>query len=178
LISNLKIRTETNEDRIVVERLVENSFKDLEFSDGTEHELVRSLRSSANFIADLSLVAQIEEQIVGYILMTMVKIQFAQGWQPSLALAPMAVDPAFQGKGIGSALVETAHEKARELGYPSAVVIGHKDYYPRFGYKSIQDFGIKIPFDIPVENCFIIHLRPECRLHSDGRVEYGDEFFG
>lgn len=178
MIRNLQIRKETTEDRALVERLVKNSFQDLEFSDGTEHELVRNLRSSVNFIPDLSLVAEVKDRLVGYILMTMVKIRFSEGWQPSLALAPVAVDPDFQRKGIGSTLIEKAHEQAIELGYPSAIVIGHKDYYPRFGYQPLQDFGIRIPFDLPSENCFIIHLRKDCKLHTDGHVEYGEEFFG
>lgn len=178
MIANLKIRTETEEDRTRVERLIEDSFKDLEFSDGREQDLVRSLRSTVNFIPELSLVAQIDEKIVGYLLMTSVKIRFAEGWQPSLALAPMAVEPSFQGKGIGSALIKTAHEKARNIGYPSAVVVGHKDYYPRFGYQPLQNYKIRVPFEVPPENCFLIHLRKECRLHTDGHVEYSDAFSG
>lgn len=177
MISDLNIRPETREDWTAVERLVQESFKDEKFSDGREPELVRLLRGSGNYIQDLSLVAEVNGDLVGYILLTMVKIRYEAGWQPSLALAPLAVDPARQKKGIGSALVEEAHAKARDLGYPSVIVIGHEEYYPRFGYRPLDDFRIRIPFDIPSKYCFIKHLRKECRLHTDGSVEYGDAFF-
>ena len=160
-----------------VDRLLESSFTDMEFSDGRERDLVRSLRSSANYIPDLSLVAQLDEKIVGYILMTRIKIRFSEGWQPSLALAPMAVEPSLQRRGLGSELIARAHQKAREIGYPSAVVVGHRDYYPRFGYQPLRNFNIRVPFEVPADNCFIIHLREECRLHTDGHVEYDEAFY-
>ena len=67
----------------------------------------------------------------------------------SLGLAPVSVVPKYQRIGVGSALIREAHKRAGELGYKSAVLLGHKDYYPRFGYKRAIDFGIEFPFESP-----------------------------
>lgn len=76
----------------------------------------------------------------------------------SLALAPVAVLPAYQGNGIGGRLIRAAHEKAREMGFGSVILLGHPAYYPKFGYRPLKEFRIKLPLDVPDECCMAIEL--------------------
>lgn len=74
-------------------------------------------------------------------------------------------------------LLMEAHKRAAALGYGTAVLLGHKDYYPRFGYREAIKHGIEFPFDVPSEYCQVIELIPDT-LHSvNGIVRYPSDFF-
>ncbi len=88
-----------------------------------------------------------------------------------------AVLPNYQGNGIGGHLIEFAHKKARELGFESIILLGHPTYYPKFGYRKASDFDIKLPFDVPVENCMAIELVEDALKNVNGMVEYPKEFY-
>ena len=174
---NVKIRTETPEDYSAVSDVVEEAFRagDMEFAN--EHLLVERLRKSESFIPELSIVAVLEGEIVGHILLTKTKIRNSSDSFDSLALAPVSVKPAFQKKGIGAELILEAHIRARELGWTSINLVGHKDYYPRFAYKRISTYGIDFPFDAPDENCMIIELVADSLKGVRGTIEYDKAFF-
>ncbi|ADY50975.1 GCN5-related N-acetyltransferase [Pseudopedobacter saltans DSM 12145] len=173
----LKIRKEKKGDFRVVFKLVQNAFRNEELSDHKEQYLVERLRSSDAFIPELSLVAEEDSQIVGYILLTKINIIDAgSNMHVSLAMAPVAVLPEFQGKGIGTKLIRYAHDKAKELGFGSVVVLGHENYYPKFGYKLTKEFGIKLPFEVPEANCIAIELTENSLKNVTGTVKYPKEF--
>lgn len=170
------IRQETAKDFPYVFELIKDAFKTEPFSDFTEQFLVERLRKSNAFIPELSMVAELEGEIIGHILLTKIKINTTNESFNSLALAPVSVKPAYQNKGIGGQLILQAHAKAIELGYKSVVLLGHQDYYPRFGYKKASKFGIKLPFDVPDENCMAIELVENGLAGVSGTVEYSKEF--
>lgn len=173
----IKIRKEKEEDFNLVFELVKDAFENVEFSDHKEQYLVERLRNSDAFIPDLSIVAEINNHIVGYILLTKIGIIDASDKRhTSLAMAPVAVLQEFQGKGIGSKLIRYAHEKASELGFGSIVLLGHENYYPKFGYRLTKDFGINLPFDVPEENCMAIELAENALQNVTGIVQYPKEF--
>ncbi len=120
------IRQEAAEDYTEVYNVVKEAFFTAEISDGNEQELVIELRKSSAFEPELSLVAVEEGKIVGYILFTKVKA----GKCKCLALAPLAVLPMYQHKGIGLALIKEGHKAAKALGYDYSVVLGQSAYYP------------------------------------------------
>lgn len=174
----LKIRQETKTDFKAVFDLIENAFEKEVYSDHQEQFLVERLRESEAFVPELALVAEYDDQIVGYILLTKIKIKNEEGKETeSLALAPVAVLQNFQGKGIGGELIRTAHIKAREMGFESIVLLGHEKYYPRFGYKMSGLFGIQLPFEVPAENCMVIELVEDALKGVNGVVEYPKAFF-
>lgn len=156
--------------------LIEKAFAPIQLSDHKEQFLVERLRKSNAFIPELSLVAEIENKIVGHILLTKLKIKNDQNEFDSLALAPISVLPEYQGEGVGKMLIEQAHKKARRLGYKSIVLLGHDKYYPRFGYQQADKFGIKLPFEVPKENCMVIELMEGGLNGVRGTVEYPKEF--
>ena len=128
-------------------------------------------------VIPLSLVSETEEkQIVGYILLTEVKIDNGTRSVISLSVAPLAVLPEFQRKGIGGMLIREAHRRAALLGYGTAVILGHKEYYPRFGYRKATDFGIEFPFEVPHEYCMVAELIPGATEGVEGMVCYPAAF--
>ncbi len=170
------IRQETPTDFPFVFVLIKEAFKNEPFSDFTEQFLVERLRKSATFIPELSMVAELEGEIIGHIILTEIKIVNDFQSFDSLALAPVSIKPDYQNKGIGGQLILQAHAKAIELGYKSVVLLGHKDYYPRFGYEKASKFAIKLPFDVPDENCMAIELVEGGLNGVTGMVEYPKEF--
>lgn len=166
------IRQEKKADYAAVYSVVKKAFETAEKSDGNEQELVEKLRKSNSFIPELSLVAVEDEIIVGHILFTKAYV----GANIVLALAPLSVLPEYQRKGIGTALITEGHRIAQEMGYDYSVVLGHSQYYPKFGYIPASFYDIKPSFDVSDENFMAVKLN-ECAKHIEGFVEY-DEAFG
>ena len=74
-------------------------------------------------------------------------------------------------------LLMEAHKRAAALGYGTAVLLGHKDYYPRFGYCEAIKYGIEFPFDVPSAYCLVIELIPDTLRSVNGIVRYPSDFF-
>lgn len=172
----INIRKEVANDHKAVFKLIKKAFASEAVSDHKEQFLVERLRKSAAFIPELSLVAEVNREIVGHILLTKIKIKNETSEFGSLALAPVSVLPSFQGKGIGGKLITTAHQQAKALGYQSIVLLGHETYYPKFGYQQADNYGIKLPFDVPKENCMVIELVENGLNGAYGVVEYPQAF--
>ena len=166
-----KIRKENKNDYNEVYNVIKKAFETAEHSDGNEQDLVVRLRKSRAFIPELSLVAVEENKIVGYILFTKIKIKD----NIELALAPLAVLPEYQRKGIGKKLIETGHNIAKNLGYHYSIVLGSENYYSKMGYIPAIQYGIKAPFQVPDENFMAIKLN-DTNIEIKGTVEYAKEF--
>ncbi|MGB3586539.1 MAG: N-acetyltransferase [Tunicatimonas sp.] len=170
------IRREESTDYSAVFKLIEASFQDELLSDHREGYLVERLRGSSAFVPELSLVAENDSNVIGYILLTKIIIQNNRKIYESLALAPVSVLPQYQRMGVGTKLIAEAHERAKFLGFKSVVLPGHQDYYSRFGYELASKYGIKLPFDVPEENCMAIELIEGGLDGVIGEVKYPDEF--
>ena len=171
------IREELVKDYEEVEKVIEESFKTAEFSDNEEHNLVKRLRKSDEFIKELSLVSEDNNRIIGHILLTKALIRDTNKITKTLALAPLSVLPEYQKCGIGKGLMNKAIEVARKLGYKSIVVLGHENYYPKFGFKKASMYGVKAPFEVPDEAYMILELIPNALNGVSGVVEYSKAFF-
>ncbi|OJJ14048.1 GNAT family N-acetyltransferase [marine bacterium AO1-C] len=168
---NYSIREENQEDYPQIYQL-----NALAFGQKNESKLVEKLRQTAHYIPELSLVATIEEKVIGFILFTHIQIIENKLSYPSLALAPMAVHPDFQKEGIGSQLVKAGLDKAQKLGHPSVIVLGHPQYYPRFGFVSAARWNIRCPFEVPQEVFMALELNPGSLDDTSGIVRYADAF--
>ncbi len=165
------IRQEHNKEFHSIYALVKAAFESAEHADGNEPDLVNALRKSDSYIPELSLVAEIDGKIVGHIMFTKLKI----GNQVQLALAPLSVLPDYQKQGIGTALIQEGHTRARTLGYEYSVVLGSEKYYPRTGYLPAKNYGIFAPFDVPDENFMACKLSENAPAVC-GIVQYAKEF--
>ncbi|MFF2885909.1 GNAT family N-acetyltransferase [Paenibacillus sp. NPDC057967] len=173
------IRQEQPEDYGITEQVVKSAFADMAFSDQTEHELVARLRQSAEFVPELSLVAvdQEHDEIIGHILLSKIKIVGDDDSVESLSLAPVSVLPEYQGQGIGRQLISESLHQASEHGYSSVVVMGHADYYPKFGFRKASEWGIKAPFEVEDEAFMAMELCEHALERVSGIVEYSGAFF-
>ena len=97
------------------------------------------------------------------------------GNQVQLALAPLSVMPEYQKLGVGTALIQEGHKRAKALGYGYSVVLGSEKYYPRIGYLPAKNYGISAPFDVPSENFMACKLSENAPAVS-GVVQYAKEF--
>ncbi|MDZ5473070.1 N-acetyltransferase [Bacillus sp. 31A1R] len=175
----IHIRQEKTEDYSIVEEVIKSAFADMEISDKTEHELVARIRKSEAFIPELSLVATNEEEnIIGHILFSKIHIVNDTHSEESLALAPVSVLPDFQNIGVGKLLINEGLKIAKELGYKSVVVLGHPNYYPKFGFEKASSWGINPPFKVPDEVFMIMELRENALEGVSGVVEYSSAFSG
>ena len=169
----IEIRQEKPEDYTLVYQVNEKAF-----GQDSEAKLVEALRKNKEvFVPELSLIALYKEQVIGHILFTKINILKTDNqFQESLALAPMAVLPQMQLKGIGSSLIKEGLKKARDLGFTSVIVLGHPDYYPKFGFIPASDYNIKTTFEVP-ENAFMaIELTKGALKENAGTVCYPKEF--
>lgn len=147
----------------------------LAFGQDKESILIEKIRKGPNFVPELSLVAEKDNEIVGHILFSKMKIVGEIEYE-TLMLAPLAVIPELQKQGIGGKLVKKGIEKAIELGFDSIIVVGHKDYYPRFGFQKASKWGIKCPFEVPDGAFMAIELTEKALENKAGVVQFPEEF--
>jgi putative acetyltransferase len=143
------------------------------FGQPDEAGIVDALRRLADTI---SLVAAIDNQVVGHILFTPVSIDDADPTLSAAGLAPMAVLPEFQRLGIGSALVNAGLDACRAAGCDLVVVLGHPDFYPRFGFVVAAPHGLRCEYPVPPEAFMVIELRSGSLARARGLVRYRPEF--
>ncbi len=93
-----------------------------------------------------------------------------------MALGPMAVLPEQQRKGIGSALVRAGLRACEELGTGAIVLVGHPEYYPRFGFAPATHFNISCEYEVPEEVFMLLELQPGYLAGASGQVKYHAAF--
>jgi putative acetyltransferase len=147
----------------------------LAFEGDAEAAIVDGLRDHCNDL--LSLVAVIDKRVVGHILFSPATIDTRQGQLHGMGLAPMAVHPEFQHQGVGSQLVEQGMAELRDRGVPFVIVLGHPDYYPRFGFEPASTYGIHCQWEgVPDEAFMVLLLDREIGDKLAGTAYYREEF--
>lgn len=170
-MSELLIRPEAAHDVAAIRQVNEKAF-----GRPAEARLVDALRASG--AALLSLIAEHDGEIVGHVLFSPAAVVSGDSETPAVALAPVAVLPEHQKQGIGSALIEQGLAELRDAGHGLVIVLGHPDYYPRFGFVPASRFGIRCPFDVPDEVFMVHELREGAAPQGGGVVRYRPEFDG
>lgn len=143
------------------------------FPTAEEADLVEDLRADPQaWIDGLSIVAQAPDgTLVAHALLTRCHVD----GEPALALAPCAVLPHYQRSGAGSAAIRTALEAARSRGENLVVVLGHPDYYPRFGFRTASALGIRAPFDV-LDSAMMALKLDDTQPVPTGTVQYPAAF--
>ena len=159
------VRPETAADRAGIRATVGAAFET-----DAEARLVDALREHGD--AMISLVAVRDDAVLGHVLLSVARV----GGVPVLALAPVAVTPEYQRRGIGRALIDAALERARAMGFGAVVVLGHPSYYPRFGFVPAGPHGIECPYDAPADAFMVLELSPGALGQLSGPVVYAPAF--
>ncbi len=162
---HLEIRPERAGDEQAIHEVHSQAF---------ETEVEARLEEALRPLADpcISLVAQCASGIAGHALFTPVRVEQASPQTLVMGLGPMAVRPELQGRGIGGKLVICGIEQCRAIGADAIVVLGHADYYPRFGFQPARPYGLYYR-DRELDPYFmVLELRSGALAHLTGRVHY------
>jgi putative acetyltransferase len=167
------VRRERRGDRAAIRRVVAAAF-----GRRAEADLVDALSASAAWVPELSLVAEEGRAVVGYVALTRASLRTVAGDVGLLALAPLAVAPDWQRRGIGGDLVRAALQIAAERGERAVVLIGHPSYYPRFGFVPAAPMGLTSVFaqGENVPSFFVRELRAGALTGVGGAVLFALPF--
>jgi putative acetyltransferase len=169
-MEHIKIREEIFQDIDAIRTINEQAF-----GQPQEANIVDKLRANCDGL--LSLVALLDEKIIGHILFSPVTIEGNHGFLKGMGLAPMAVLPEFQRQGVGSKLVQAGIEILRKSKCPFIIVLGHPEYYPRFGFEPASRYRIRSQWEgVPDPAFMILWLDRTMVNHVSGVAKYRDEF--
>lgn len=166
----MRIRPEIAADRAAVRAVNEAAFLGR-----AEADLVEALHASN--LPLVSLVAEVDGEVVGHILFSPVSLA-GHAHLHVMGLAPMAVLPSHQRTGIGSALVREGLARCRALQYSAVVVVGHPDYYPRFGFVPADRHALRCEYDVPADVFMVAELTAGALSGVSGLVRYDAAFAG
>ena len=138
------------------------------FETSAEARLVEVLRKEAFPV--ISLVAEEDGVVVGHIMFSPVTLSCHTDLKV-MGLGPMAVLPEHQRKGIGSALVKAGLEKCKALGFGAAIVLGHTQFYPRFGFSPAVQSGIRCEYKVPEDVFMVMELQPGYLQGASGIIK-------
>lgn len=162
----IEIRKEYPDDVAAIRDLNKRAF-----GQDQEGNIVDALRS--NGAALLSLVATLNGRVVGHIMYSAVSVG---GDVAGAALGPMAVLPEHQREGIGSKLVEAGNRQLNDAGCPFIVVVGHAQYYPRFGFRPASAHGLTCEWEVPDDAFMVLVLDQAKMADASGLATYRHEF--
>lgn len=166
----LTIRQEQPDDIAVVHALNETAF-----GQPAEATIVDAIRAACPDA--VSLVAVDDGQIVGHIFFSPVFATGENGSGQAMGLGPMAVAPERQRQGIGSLLVHAGIDAMRKRNCPFIIVLGHPEYYPRFGFVSASRHGLSCQWEgVPDAAFMILILDADAIAGVSGTIRYRDEF--
>ena len=169
-MKHIKIREEIPQDIDAIRAINEKAFGQLQ-----EANIIDRLRANCDGL--LSVVALKDEKIIGHILFSPVTIEGNHGILKGIGLAPMAVLPEFQRQGVGSELVQAGIQILRKSKCPFIIVLGHPEYYLRFGFERASLYGIKSQWEgVPDPAFMILWLDKTMLNHVSGVAKYRDEF--
>jgi putative acetyltransferase len=164
----MRVRSEEPDDVKVVRAVNESAFES-----SLEADIVEAISKKDS--RAISLVADAGGSILGHILFSPVLLVGLTELH-LMGLGPMAVLPTHQRRGIGSALVREGLDRCKAMGCEAVVVLGHADYYPRFGFAPASRYGISCEYDVPDEVFMLLELQPGSLRGIRGKSIYNEAF--
>ena len=166
----IAVREETPDDVSAIRKVNELAFRQPQ-----EADIVDALRESCDEF--FSLVADCDGEVVGHALFTPVTIETPRGAVRGMGLAPMSVLPGRQRQGVGSALVRHGLAALRDRSCPFVIVLGHPEYYPRFGFEPASPHDIRCQWEGVPSDAFLIFVLDQRAMDGvSGVARYRDEF--
>ncbi len=169
-MSDIIVRPETADDIRAIDVVNLSAFHH-----DIEANLIESLRRSPSFVPELSLVAEFNGRIVGHIMFSKITLRRHDTMIDLLELGPMSVVPSQSHRGIGTILVETGIQQARELGYKAICEAGQQSFYKRFNFESASKWGLTCSLPVPEESITALELEADV-LTGGGHLIYPPQF--
>lgn len=172
-MKDITIRKETEGDFEQIHAFVETAFLTANVSGGEERAMVESIHGSDKYIPELSLIAEQDGQIVGYIMLSKTQIDDGKNTHECLNLGPVCSSEGLRNHGIGGMLIKEAINTAREMGFSSVFLAGDRNYYGRFGFVPASQYNIRCQHDVPTElqdNIMALELTPNALEGISGTV--------
>ena len=166
------IGSATPADFPAIYEIVKTAFTVSPLGHNGEADLVRSLHDDGDVV--VSLIAEQNGQSVGHVLFSRMVVEADGKYLRAAGLAPVSVSPDMQGRGIGSALIRAGLDQLAAEGFQISFVLGHADYYPRFGYSA----ALAAPYISPFAGAHFmaVHLDSALALPQRGRADYAPAF--
>jgi predicted N-acetyltransferase YhbS len=185
----MTLRLESPADYAAVERLTFAAFETMKLPGRTrtvEHYLAHIMRGAAAFVPELDFVGEIivngytpkpGGEIVANIMYTKSKVVRPNGGEAeTLTFGPVSVKPELHNRGLGAKIIRHSLDRARELGYGAVIIVGHPQYYPRFGFKPASEYNLTMP-DGEAFDAFMALELVDGHLGADGGKWYEDKVF-
>ena len=144
------------------------------FATTEEAELVNALRDSG--VPYISLIYEKNSKLVGHILFTAVELVADTSGLKLMGLAPMAVSPKLQRSGIGTSLIKSGIQQCIDHGYDAIVVLGHPNYYPKFGFVPSVQYAITTEYDVAEDVFMALEIKAGALTGKKGTIKYHPVF--
>lgn len=165
----MRLRAETEADYEAVAEVTAAAFGKQD-----EARLVEAIRASEEYVPELTLVAEEKGRIVGHVMFSYSLLDGSH--TRLLQLSPLSVAPDRQNRGVGSALTREALRLADERGEPLVLVLGHPNYYPRFGFRPASTLGLEAPDPSWSDEAFMAVPLSAYDASLRGRVTFAPPF--
>jgi predicted N-acetyltransferase YhbS len=176
----MKIRHETPKDYSAVEKLTFAAFETMTLPGRThtcEHYLAHLLRGVPAFVPELDYVGEDGGSIIANIMYSKSKVVRPNGVElETLTFGPVSVAPELHSRGLGTEIIRFSLDRARELGFGAVIIVGHPNYYPRFGFKTAREFNLAMPDGSSFDAFMALELRNGF-LGFEGGTWYEDNVF-
>jgi predicted N-acetyltransferase YhbS len=168
---------ESPEDFYASELLAQRAFWNKHHPGCDEHLLVHKLRGDAAYLPEISRVAEADGKIVGSIMYSRSRVVNENNQATEvITFGPLCVDPDYQGLGIGGLLLNETLRLAKDAGFRAIIIYGEPDYYPRFGFKTCDHFGITTPEGKNFDAFMGIELVPDGFKEVQGKFYEAEVF--
>lgn len=170
----MNIRPENKNDYKAIYNFVKTTFKTAKVKDGHEQDFVNTVRDGDTYIPELSLIVEENNEIIGYIMLSITYVENEDKRFEALYLAPVSILLEYRNQGIGSKLISESFKLAKAMGYKAVFLAGDPEYYSRLGFVPTTDHNIKSSLDIPEEfykNIMVCELFPEALAGVSGVVK-------
>ena len=174
MLENLIIRAETPADYKNTELMTMRSFWNKYWPGCSEHFLIRIIRDSADYIPEISRIAELDGKIVGAVYYTKAWIADGDTRHEIATFGPLAVEPTLEGNDIGGALMRETIRLAKEAGIAGIALMGEPGYYPRFGFGRGAEYGITDAFGNSFDALMYLPLTEEGASFRGKLLESGD----
>ncbi len=141
-VNEIIIRKENSNDYKNTEYMTLRAFWNIHGPGCNEHYMVHVLREDEAYVKELSRVAELDGKIVGTIMYSKAKVVDENRAYDFITFGPLCVEPTLHNLGIGKKLLEETIPLAKEMGYPGIIIFGEPDYYPKYGFKTCDNYGI------------------------------------